>query len=239
MCPRSAQRCRTAAGANHERLPLLAAANGDGKRWNRPDTRELTPGVVPSGRCRVVGGSRRRAGDPSEVPRLLCGLDRSPVGDRSHASCRGVYPVGAGCCVCGGDGLPDDSQGGASRADVVRPGDFVRSNPALAERTPIAQTQRSTAAGVKGVSPPCRRRHFRRGTVGYNGCPLCGSGAEDSPLAPQSPRVGEGASSTVSAFGHDLLQISLDGQASGGQGEFFPLHSLTRVPLDPVELAPG
>jgi len=38
----------------------------------------------------------------------------------------------------------------------------------------------------------------------------------------------------MSAFGHDLLQTSLDGQASGGQGAFCPLHPLTRVPLDPV-----
>ena len=37
-----------------------------------------------------------------------------------------------------------------------------------------------------------------------------------SPL--YSPRVGEGASGTVPALGHVLLQTSLDGQASGGQG---------------------
>ena len=67
-----------------------------------------------------------------------------------------------------------------------------------------------------------------------NGCPLCGTGVEDSPLAMESSRVGEGASGTASAFGHDLLQKSLDGQASGGQGAFCPLHPLTRVPLDPV-----
>ncbi len=34
----------------------------------------------------------------------------------------------------------------------------------------------------------------------------------------QSPRVGEGASDTSSAFGYALLQTSPDGQASGGQG---------------------
>jgi len=38
----------------------------------------------------------------------------------------------------------------------------------------------------------------------------------------------------LSAFGHVLLQTSLDGQASGGQGGFSPLYPLTRVPLDPV-----
>jgi len=38
----------------------------------------------------------------------------------------------------------------------------------------------------------------------------------------------------VSAFGHSLLQTSLDGQASGGQEAFCPLHPLTRVPLDRV-----
>ncbi len=38
------------------------------------------------------------------------------------------------------------------------------------------------------------------------------------PLALQSPRIGEGASDTVSASGDSLLQTSLDGQASGGQG---------------------
>ncbi|AMV21189.1 hypothetical protein VT03_25025 [Planctomyces sp. SH-PL14] len=46
------------------------------------------------------------------------------------------------------------------------------------------------------------------------------------------PRVGEGAYGTLFAIGHLLLQMSLDGQASGGQGGFSPLHPLTRVPLD-------
>ncbi len=41
------------------------------------------------------------------------------------------------------------------------------------------------------------------------------SAVEDSPLTLESPRVGEGAYGTVSAFGHALLQTSLD-QASGG-----------------------
>ncbi len=50
----------------------------------------------------------------------------------------------------------------------------------------------------------------------------CETGVEDSPLALQSPRVGEGASGTVSAFGHSLLRASLDGQASGGQGGVTP-----------------
>ena len=63
----------------------------------------------------------------------------------------------------------------------------------------------------------------------------CGtSGGENSPLALEALRVGEGASGTLSALGHSLLQISLEGQASGGQGGFSPLHPLTRVPLDPV-----
>lgn len=35
-----------------------------------------------------------------------------------------------------------------------------RSNHILAGTTAIAQTQRATAAGVKGATPPCRRRHF-------------------------------------------------------------------------------
>ncbi len=34
------------------------------------------------------------------------------------------------------------------------------SNHVLAGAAMLAQTQRATAAGVKGVSPPCRRRHF-------------------------------------------------------------------------------
>ncbi|AMV17549.1 hypothetical protein VT03_06630 [Planctomyces sp. SH-PL14] len=38
----------------------------------------------------------------------------------------------------------------------------------------------------------------------------------------------------LSALGHALLQTSFDGQASGGQGGFSPLHPLTRGPLDPV-----
>ncbi|AMV20653.1 hypothetical protein VT03_22325 [Planctomyces sp. SH-PL14] len=50
----------------------------------------------------------------------------------------------------------------------------------------------------------------------------------------QSPRVGEGAYDTLAKVGQVLLQTSLDGQASGGQEAFCPLHPLTRVPLDPV-----
>ncbi|AMV17018.1 hypothetical protein VT03_03950 [Planctomyces sp. SH-PL14] len=60
--------------------------------------------------------------------------------------------------------------------------------------------------------------------MGHTGCPLCVTGVEDSPLAFQSPRIGEGESDTVSALGHDLLQTSLDGQASGGQEGVAPLH---------------
>ncbi|AMV19365.1 hypothetical protein VT03_15845 [Planctomyces sp. SH-PL14] len=54
-----------------------------------------------------------------------------------------------------------------------------------------------------------------------------------SPL--YSPRVGEGASDTASAFGYALLQTSLDGQASGGQRGVAPLHSPPGVtPWTPV-----
>ncbi len=50
-----------------------------------------------------------------------------------------------------------------------------------------------------------------------NGCPLYGTGVEDFTLGLQSPRVGEGAYNTLSAFGHDLLQSVLDSRASGGR----------------------
>ncbi len=43
-----------------------------------------------------------------------------------------------------------------------------------------------------------------------------------------------GTSGTSSALGHSLLQTSLDGQASGGQGRC-PSALPTRVPLDPVD----
>jgi len=65
--------------------------------------------------------------------------------------------------------------------------------------------------------------------------PLCETGVENSPLALHSARNRSGASGIQSAFAHTLLQTSPDGQASGGQRGFSPLHSLTRVPLDPVE----
>ncbi|AMV20089.1 hypothetical protein VT03_19495 [Planctomyces sp. SH-PL14] len=66
---------------------------------------------------------------------------------------------------------------------------------------------------------------------------LCGTGVEDSTLALESPRVGEGASHTSSAFGHTRYPMVFDETASGGQRAEkttqAPLHSLTRVPLDP------
>ncbi len=72
-----------------------------------------------------------------------------------------------------------------------------------------------------------------------NGRPLCGTGVEDSPLALQSPRVGEGASGTLSAApGYSLLQTYLDERASGGQGAL-PARIPTRVPLDPVGMRKG
>jgi len=77
---------------------------------------------------------------------------------------------------------------------------------------------------------------------GQHGRPLYRTSVEDSLTSHRSlcnPRVGEGAYNTLSAFGHSLLQTSLDGQASGGQGGFSPLHPLTRVPLDPVAVERG
>ncbi len=72
-----------------------------------------------------------------------------------------------------------------------------------------------------------------------HGRPLCGTGVEDSPLAPESPWVGEGAYDTVSALGHVLLPMVSDGQASGGQRAKkttqAPSALPTRVPLDPVK----
>ena len=95
--------------------------------------------------------------------------------------------------------------------------------------------------GVKGACvvflAPCRRRHFRRGTAGHNGCPPCGTGVGDSPLALQSRRVGEGAYGTLSAFGHGALQISLDGQASGGQEGVAPLHPPPGYPWTQMDYA--
>ncbi len=51
-----------------------------------------------------------------------------------------------------------------------------------------------------------------------------------------SPRVGEGASDTLSAFGHSFLQRSLDGPGLRRARGVTPLASPTRVPLDPVGL---
>ncbi len=55
--------------------------------------------------------------------------------------------------------------------------------------------------------------------MGHNGYPLCGISVEDS-LSPTAglviPAGWCGAYGTVSASGHDLLQISLDDQPSGG-----------------------
>ncbi len=73
--------------------------------------------------------------------------------------------------------------------------------------------------------------------MGHNGGSLCGTGVEDSLLAFLVPRgLVWGASGTLSALGYVLLQTSLDGQASGGQGRC-PSALPTRVPLDPVGLS--
>jgi len=91
--------------------------------------------------------------------------------------------------------------------------------------------------GVKGVSPPCRRRHFRRGTVGHTGRPPCGTGYEDCLTSHSwlcNPRgSGEGTYDTVSALGHGALQTSLDERASGGQEGVAPLHPPPGVPPGP------
>ena len=76
------------------------------------------------------------------------------------------------------------------------------------------------------------------GTVVSNGCPLCGTSVEDSfnlhRLLCNSRGLVRGAYDTVSVLGHVLLQISLDGQASGGQRARkttqAPLHSRPGCP---------
>ncbi|AMV20699.1 hypothetical protein VT03_22555 [Planctomyces sp. SH-PL14] len=62
--------------------------------------------------------------------------------------------------------------------------------------------------------------------MGHNGYPLCGPRVEDSLNQSRwlcNPRVsGEGTYGTVSAFGHALLQTSLDGQPPAGKGDSPP-----------------
>ncbi len=67
-----------------------------------------------------------------------------------------------------------------------------------------------------------------------NGRPPCGTGVENSPLDLQSPRVGEGASGTLSAaWIHKADDGSRRARPPAGKG-CDPLASPTRVPLDPV-----
>ena len=72
-----------------------------------------------------------------------------------------------------------------STPDVADEFGEAHSNRVLAGATPIVQTQRATAAGVKGVSPPCRRRRFHEEPwyttdVRF----VVPAGVEDSTLAP-------------------------------------------------------
>ncbi len=82
--------------------------------------------------------------------------------------------------------------------------------------------------GVKGATPPRRRRHFHEEPLYATDVPFVGP-ALRTHRSLCSPRgLMWGASGTVSAFGHSLLQTSLDGQASGGQRGVAPLHSPAR-----------
>ncbi len=82
---------------------------------------------------------------------------------------------------------------------------------------PLLRPNDATATGVQG-SHPLPPERFHEEPWYTTDVRFVGRRVEDPPLASESPRVGEGAYDTVSAFGHVLLQRSPTGQASGGQG---------------------
>ncbi len=80
---------------------------------------------------------------------------------------------------------------------------------------------------------------FHEEPVVRNRGPLCGTGAEDSTLALESPRVGVEASGTVSvawtrAPSRDLSTARPPGGQRGRSNNTGPSALPTRVPLDPV-----
>ncbi len=111
----------------------------------------------------------------------------------------------------------------------------------LAGTTQFAQTQRATAAWGQGGHAPCRRRHFHEEPWYTTDVPFVVPALrtpQNTPLALQSPRVGEGAYDTLSAFEHVLRPMVSDEtslrRAKGQKNNTGPLASPTRVPLDPV-----
>ena len=132
--------------------------------------------VSSGGRDRTPAGSSRR--DPScaegcrngPMPTLTAKhRSRGPGTRRGSAGATGAAEKG-GASRSRSDFRSLPSLGRALQATTVigrtkvglrRHGAYsVVSNRVLAGTASIAQTQRATAAGVKGVSPPCRRRHF-------------------------------------------------------------------------------
>ncbi len=96
----------------------------------------------------------------------------------------------------------------------------------------FAQTQRATGSRGQGATPRRRRGalSMRNAVVGLKrGVLLVGTGDEDSPLALQSPRGGEGAYDTPSALGHALLSTVSDERPPAGKGRC-PSDLPTRVP---------
>ncbi len=129
-------------------------------------------------------------------------------------------------------GVPDDVESmacAAASSHLYRPVAWpvaAGSNRVLAGTTPIAQTQCSTATGVKGVLPLRRRRHLNEEPWHTTGVPFGETSVEDSlttPLASQSPRVGWGGHATrcprLDAQGFQQFST---GQASGDAGAWPP-----------------
>ncbi len=87
------------------------------------------------------------------------------------------------------------------------------SNRVLAGTALLAQTHRATAAGVKRgphLLPPEALHAGNRGKQRVSFVVPALRTPLTTRLALQFPRVGEGASGTLSALGHALLQIPLD-----------------------------
>ena len=158
-------------------------------------------------------------------PRESCPLPgRSGVVFRSRwdrfPKC-GVAPRAAaelsarGCSVDkGGTGSDCRTAGGANQ---------VPAGAAL-----IAQTQRATAAGVKGVTP-CRRRRFDEEPWQTTDVPICSTSVEDSPTPHRllcNPRgMVRGHPARCPRLDTRSFRLIETRRASGGRRGVAPLHS--------------
>ncbi len=221
-----------------EGVTILARAAGEpsgAAGAERPDQhrRDLASMIATSGTTFIASGAVLAGGVqverervPASGPRRVC----------PYPGCRDW----CGAVVGTGAAVVKNVAAGRPVGNPARP--LTKQKPLLSMPRSVLKKRRPCRHGYATSNPTCygsrgqrgltprRRRHFYEEPWYATDVPFVEPALRTPPLARlQSPRVGEGAYGTLSAFGHALLQTSLDGhglrRAKGQKTTQAPLHS--------------